>query len=99
MLRSQKEVDVNAIQLATRRGAESTACIYRLPNELLHLIFAFLFVWPGESVPFQPGPRGPVCVKHVLVVRWVCAWFRNIATHHSIWLHRNYSDLSDFVPA
>src|SRR5271170_3459674 len=98
MPRKRRKVEANAIQLAARHGAKSTAYIYRLPNELLHLIFTFLFASQDESIPFQPGPRGPVYVKTVLVMRWVCAWFRKIAIDHSIWLHRNYSDLQEFVP-
>jgi hypothetical protein len=98
MTRRRRKVEANAIQLAARHGAESTAYIYRLPNELLHLIFTFLFASRDESTPFQPGPRGPVYVKPVLVMRWVCAWFRKIATHHSTWLHSNYFDLEESVP-
>jgi len=98
MPRKKRKFDANAIQLAARHGSESTAYIYRLPNELLHLIFTFLFASGDESIPFQPGPRGPVYVKPVLVMRWVCAWFRKIAIDHSIWLRSNYFDLEEFVP-
>ena len=98
MPRKKRNFEANAIQLAARHGAESTAYIYRLSNELLHLIFTFLFASRDESIPFQPGPRGPVYVKPVFVMRWVCAWFRNLAIDHLIWSRSNYSDLEEFVP-
>src|SRR5271154_2122092 len=83
MPRRKRKFDANAIQLAAGQTAESTAYIYRLPNELLHMIFNFLFL-PGPTSPpyYRPSRERPV---HV--VRWVCAWFRQVASHHKFWLY------------
>ena len=76
---------------------QSTAYIYRLPNEVLHLTFTFLFHL-DESVAFPHRTNDPVWINPVLIVRWVYAWFRRIASQHPIWLDTRYSDLSALSP-
>jgi len=77
---------------------QSTAYVYRLPNELLQLTFTFLF-HQDESVHItQRRSKDRIKVKPVLIVRWVCSWFRSIASQHSIWLDPQYSDLSAIFP-
>src|SRR5271170_2521931 len=90
-------VENNGLRRGTPIKADSTAYIYRLPNELLHLIFSFLFVL-SENVPFPNGADPSFYVNPVVVVRWVCKWFREIASQHPIWLEDSRSDLSDFIP-
>jgi hypothetical protein len=87
MPRRKRKFDANAIQLAARQTAESTAYIYRLPNELLHMIFNFLFL---SGPDYWARPRE----TPVHVVRWVCAWFRQVASHHKFWLHERNANLA-----
>lgn len=72
----------------TRHIANPKVYIYQLPNEILYLIFTFLFdlfeddnVW----VPIQPD-NVEVRVHPILNLRWVCVWFRKVATRHTLWL-------------
>src|SRR5271155_1855975 len=87
----------NALQPLAPTEAKSGAYIYRLPNEVLHMIFNFLFAL-GKRSPFPNDALLIVDVGPILTVRWVCSWFRKIASHHPIWLDDRYSDLSSFVP-
>ena len=76
-----------------------TAYIYRLPNELLNLIFTFLFLpLLGENAlsPIRPNPTTTVHVKPILVVRWVSVWFRKVASQHTFWLD-NQLDIIMFL--
>src|SRR5271163_3151696 len=77
--------------------ADSTVHIYRLPNELLELIFSFLFA-SSKYTEFRNDANAPILVPSVLVVRWVCAWFRKLASYHPIWVEGDSSDISNFVP-
>jgi hypothetical protein len=87
----------NALQPVAPTETNSTAYIYRLPNEVLDMIFNFLFALSKRS-PFPKDAHLIVDVSPVLTVRWVCSWFRKIASHNPIWLDDRYSDLSSFVP-
>jgi hypothetical protein len=87
----------NALQPVAPTEANSTAYICRLPNEVLRMIFNFLFDL-GKRSPF-PNDADQRYVSPVVTVRWVCSWFRKIASHHPIWLDDRYSDLSSFLPS
>jgi len=79
------KTEADAIQ---RRDANyESAYIYRLPSELLNLIFTFLFLL-GENAlsPIRPNPTTTVHVTPILVVRWVSVWFRKVASQHTFWL-------------
>jgi hypothetical protein len=82
-MKRKRDADADAIQ---RRNAHlETAYIYRLPNQLLNLIFTFLFL-ENALCPIRPNPRTTVHVKPILVVRWVSVWFRKVASQHTFWL-------------
>jgi len=87
-------MDSNA---AGRPSTLSQAYILGLPNELLSLIFTFLFHSTDAYVsigPADPNSNGTILVDAVLVVRWVCIRFRQIASRHTIWLDDAYTDLA-----
>ena len=67
---------------------------YQLPNELLHLVFTFLFLSEDAS-----ESRSPTAIfgERMLVLRWVCAWFRTIASQHNRWLKDDF-DFKDLFP-
>jgi hypothetical protein len=79
---------------AKTNNPKSIGYIYRLPNELLHLVFTFLFLsedtWESRSPTAIFGER-------VLVLRWVCAWFRTIASQHNRWLEDDF-DFQELFP-
>jgi len=61
------KTDADAIQTATANSVDSIGCIYRLPNELLHPVFTFLFLSEDASVPYHPPPVTVVVAELVLV--------------------------------
>ena len=79
---------------AKTHNPKSIGYIYRLPNELLHLVFTFLFLSEDAS---DSGSRTAIFGERVLVLRWVCAWFRTIASQHNRWLEDDF-DFKDLFP-
>src|SRR5277367_4057413 len=80
-----------------RRDANTeTAYIYRLPTELLSLIFTFLFLFKNAVAPVRPNPNTTVYIKPQLVVRWVSVWFRKVGSRHMFW-HDNDLDVIQFL--
>ena len=75
--------------------------IYRLPNELLLLIFTLVLLPDGNPyhanlVPIPPySPRGHV--NPILVLRWVSTWFRKIASDPTFWVHDDF-DIRSMLP-
>ena len=84
--RMKRKTDADAEAIQPRNANLETAYIYRLPNELLNLIFTFLFLLEDALCPIRPNPRTTVHVKPILVVRWVSVWFRKVASQHTFWL-------------
>ena len=79
-----------------RNANLETAYIYRLPNELLSLIFTFLFLFENALCPIRSNLKTPIYVKPHLVVRWISVWFRKIASQHIFWLGGDL-DISQFL--
>ena len=81
-----------------RTSHSSTAYILGLPNELLSFIFTFLFHSTDAYVSIGRDDTNTtertILVQPILVMRWVCSRFRQVASRHTIWLDGAYSDLN-----
>jgi hypothetical protein len=81
--------------VTTPKANSTVPPIYRLPNEVLLLIFILVLLPDGNPhyanlVPIPPYPTTRGDVKPILVLRWVSIWFRKIASHPTLWLHDDF---------
>jgi len=81
----------------TTDSQPSIAYICRLPNELLSLIFTFLFLMPTAGIPIRYYETITLYVKPAVGLRWVCSWFRKVISHHPYWLQDHF-DVIEFLP-
>ena len=84
-------------EIVTTDNQPSTAYICRLPNELLSLIFTFLFLMPTAGIPIRYYETITLYVKPSVGLRWVCSWFRKVVSHHPYWLEDQF-DVVEFLP-
>ena len=87
---------VEPSESVTTDNQPSTAYICRLPNELLSLIFTFLFLMPDAIIPIRYYETTTLYVKPSVGLRWVCSWFRKVISHHPYWLEDQF-DVVEFL--